>query len=180
MTQLKMLKLVQSNDPVLRQKAEPVINSETQDILQISNEMFSIMNANKGVGLAAPQVGISKRFFIKKCFHPILGFTINSKTQTTVKVNDINYKDYKDYYDLIINPVFIYKSDKKDIMSEGCLSLPNIEVQIERPILITLSFLCNISAVGNSIRQMMFNGVEARICQHEIDHLDGKLITDCY
>jgi peptide deformylase len=178
--QLKMLKLVQSFDPILRQNAELVTRSEFKDIIDISGEMFSIMKANQGVGLAAPQVGVSKRFFIKKCFHPILGFTINSKTQTTIKVNDINNKDYKDYYDLIINPIYIYRSDKKDIMSEGCLSLPSVEVQIERPSLITLSFLCNISTEGNSIMKMAFDGVESRICQHEIDHLDGKLITDYY
>lgn len=175
-----MLKLVQSSDLILKQKAEEVIESEIQDIIDISGEMFSIMKANNGVGLAAPQIGISKRFFIKKCFHPILGFTINSKTQTTIKVNDINHKDYNDYYDLIVNPIYIYKSDKKDIMSEGCLSLPRVEVQIERPSLITLSFLSNISTKGNSTMKMVFDGVESRICQHEIDHLDGKLITDYY
>jgi peptide deformylase len=182
-----MLKLVQSSDPILRQNAEPLIDSEIQNIINISSEMFYIMNANNGVGLAAPQVGISKRFFIKKCFDVKIGITVDNRTKSFVKVNDISFdsKERENYYDLIINPVLVSKNEQTSLMAEGCLSLPMIEVQIERPISIILNCKCLFNTLfGKNFEnvnfQDAFNDIEARICLHEMDHLDGKLIIDYY
>ena len=137
---------------LLRQKANRLINITSEDI-KIANQMMDTMIRAPGVGLAANQVGILKQII-----------TINFED----KENDkrANY--------ILFNPSIIEYSEEKVIMEEGCLSLPEQYADIERPKKIFLEY---IDENQKNIKKEI-DGYEARILQHEIDHLSGKLFVD--
>ncbi len=137
---------------LLRQKANRLINITSEDI-KIANQMMNTMNKAPGVGLAANQVGILKKII-----------TINFED----KENDkrANY--------ILFNPSIIEYSEEKVIMEEGCLSLPEQYADIERPKKIFLEY---IDENEKNIKKEI-DGYEARILQHEIDHLSGILFVD--
>jgi len=136
----------------LRQKAKRLINIKNEDI-KIANQMMDTMIKAPGVGLAANQVGILKQIV-----------TINFED----KENDkrANY--------ILFNPSIIEYSDEKVIMEEGCLSLPEQYADIERPKKIVLEYIDE----NEKMIKKEIDGYEARILQHEIDHLSGKLFVD--
>ena len=137
---------------LLRQKANRLINITSEDI-KIANQMMDTMIKAPGVGLAANQVGILKQII-----------TINFED----KENDkrANY--------ILFNPSIIEYSEEKVIMEEGCLSLPEQYADIERPKKIFLEY---IDENQKNIKKEI-DGYEARILQHEIDHLSGILFVD--
>ena len=137
---------------LLRQKAKRLINITSEDI-KIANQMMDTMIKAPGVGLAANQVGILKQII-----------TINFED----KENDkrANY--------ILFNPSIIEYSEEKVIMEEGCLSLPEQYADIERPKKIILQY---IDENQKNIKKEI-DGYEARILQHEIDHLSGILFVD--
>ena len=137
---------------LLRQKANRLINITSEDI-KIANQMMDTMIKAPGVGLAANQVGILKQII-----------TINFED----KENDkrANY--------ILFNPSIIEYSEEKVIMEEGCLSLPEQYADIERPKQIILQY---IDENQKNIKKEI-DGYEARILQHEIDHLSGILFVD--
>ena len=137
---------------LLRQKANRLINITSEDI-KIANQMMDTMIKAPGVGLAANQVGILKQII-----------TINFED----KENDkrANY--------ILFNPSIIEYSEEKVIMEEGCLSLPEQYADIERPKKIFLEY---IDEDEKHIKKEI-DGYEARILQHEIDHLSGILFVD--
>ena len=137
---------------LLRQKANKLINITSDDI-KIANQMMDTMIKAPGVGLAANQVGILKQII-----------TINFED----KENDkrANY--------ILFNPSIIEYSEEKVIMEEGCLSLPEQYADIERPKKIFLEY---IDENEKNIKKEI-DGYEARILQHEIDHLSGILFVD--
>ena len=148
-----MMQIKLCGDLVLREKCEEV-KEITEDIKTSLDEMVIVMNNQNGVGLAAPQVGIIKRFII----------IMNPET--------------KDIYKMI-NPKIIYKSDKLCSMEEGCLSILGndgfpVYSYLSRPESVSISYL---NENGN-VKEENFNGILARIVQHEIDHLDGILFID--
>ncbi len=137
---------------LLRQKANRLNNITSEDI-KIANQMMDTMIKAPGVGLAANQVGILKQII-----------TINFED----KENDkrANY--------ILFNPSIIEYSEEKVIMEEGCLSLPEQYADIERPKKIFLEY---IDENEKNIKKEI-DGYEARILQHEIDHLSGILFVD--
>ena len=147
-----MTNLLYVPNPLLRQKAKK-IRSVGSDEKKIANKMMDIMLSAPGVGLAANQIGILKQivtiFFIEK----------ESK-------QEIQYTLY--------NPKIISYSSETISMEEGCLSLPEQFSEIERPKKISLEFLDD----KNNLIKKNADGIEARILQHEIDHLSGKLFVD--
>lgn len=147
-----MTNLLYVPNPLLRQKAKK-IRSVGSDEKKIANKMMDIMLRAPGVGLAANQIGILKQivtiFFIEK----------ESK-------QEIQYTLY--------NPKIISYSSETISMEEGCLSLPEQFSEIERPKKISLEFLDD----KNNLIKKNADGIEARILQHEIDHLSGKLFVD--
>ena len=138
--------------PVLRQKANKLKSLSKEDI-NIANHMMETMIKAPGVGLAANQVGILKQIV-----------TINFEDKENAK--KANY--------ILFNPSIIEYSEEKTIMEEGCLSLPEQYADIERPKQIFLEY---IDENQKSIKKEI-DGYEARILQHEIDHLSGKLFVD--
>ena len=139
-------------NPLLRQKAEK-IRSVGPDEKKIANKMMDVMLRAPGVGLAANQIGILKQivtiFFVEK-----------------ERKREIQYTLY--------NPKIISYSSETILMEEGCLSLPEQFSEIERPKNISLEFLDE----KNNLIKKDADGIEARILQHEIDHLSGKLFVD--
>ena len=138
--------------PILRQKAKKLKSISREDI-KIANHMMEAMLKAPGVGLAANQVGILKQIV-----------TINFEDKENNK--KINY--------ILFNPSIIQYSKDTSLMEEGCLSLPDQYADVERPKEIILEYMDEKEKV---IRKQI-DGYEARILQHEIDHLSGKLFVD--
>lgn len=131
---------------VLRTKAEPVAGV-TKDIKKLIKDMKETVKKADGLGLAAPQVGISKRVFLAM---------FNGKMTA------------------MINPEILTRSDETSVMEEGCLSLPGIDVSVERPVEITVRYLDEKGAT----QERHLHDLDARVVQHEFDHLQGVLIVD--
>lgn len=142
-------------DPILTMLAKQCEEKELGYIKSVVPEMTKLMLQAKGVGLAAPQVGISKRF--------CLVVQESSLKQTKPRVN------------LIINPELLEGDQTtRVIKDEGCLSLPLFQEKIIRYSEVTVKFTDE-----NWVeRKAVFVGLEAQCIQHEIEHLDGKLITE--
>lgn len=148
-----MLQMKLCGDMVLRQKCEPV-SEITPELLSTLNEMVSMMDAQNGVGLAAPQVGILSRFLVM----------MDPDTKTVYRM---------------INPQITSFSDEKCTMEEGCLSVlgaDNLPVfsNVTRPESVTVEWT---NENGERVGAHM-SGLPARIVQHETDHLDGTLFID--
>jgi len=138
--------------PILRQKAKK-LNSVTAEDIKTANLMMKSMIKAPGVGLAANQVGILKQIV-----------TINFEDKENNKKS--NY--------ILFNPKIIKYSQETVVMEEGCLSLPEQYADVERPKEIVLEY---IDENEKTIKKQI-DGYEARILQHEIDHLSGKLFVD--
>ena len=138
--------------PVLRQKANKLKIISKEDI-NIANHMMEAMIKAPGVGLAANQVGILKQIV-----------TINFEDKENNK--KANY--------ILFNPSIIQYSEETVVMEEGCLSLPEQYAEVERPKEIILEYINE----NEKIIKKQIDGFEARILQHEIDHLSGKLFVD--
>ncbi len=148
-----MLQMKLCGDLILREKCTPVADI-TPDVLSAMDEMVQMMRAQSGVGLAAPQVGITKRFLVM----------MNPDTEQVFKM---------------INPQIISRSDDTVVMEEGCLSvlgpddLP-VYANVTRPKSVVVSWT---DETGQELSAQM-SGLPARIVQHETDHLDGVLFID--
>ncbi|HZI95594.1 MAG TPA: peptide deformylase [Candidatus Paceibacterota bacterium] len=138
--------LIGENNQTLRQKSLPVrrINADVRSLIE---QMRKVMKQNNGVGLAAIQIG----------------------EPTRIIVCEIDDKFYA-----FINPEIIKSFPETSAMEEGCLSLPNMYGEVERPKKISLKA---IDFDGKKIKIKAF-GLLARVVQHEIDHLDGILFID--
>jgi peptide deformylase len=135
-------------DPVLRAAALPV--DRFDDALKIEVErMGELMHDALGVGLAATQLGVLHRVLVYRA-----------------------YAD--DPVTALVNPVLEWTSEELETAEEGCLSLPGVHVQVERPLRVRVRAL---DETGEQ-REVEAEGLEARVIQHEIDHLDGVLILD--
>jgi peptide deformylase len=133
-------------DPVLKTRATRVKEFD-EALLRLTEEMLVTMRERDGVGLAANQVGRLRR----------------------VLVAGIEEDEY-----VLVNPVIEARSEETEVLAEGCLSIPGIQVDVERPVAVTVS---GRDASGDEVR-FEAEGLLARVFQHEIDHLDGVLILD--
>lgn len=133
----------------LRQVSERIGNIN-QDIIDLIDTMFNLMYKNKGIGLAAPQIDISKRIITL----------------------DIEMYDGPSL--ALINPEIIARADDSEPYEEGCLSLPGISCEIYRPSRISVK---GITPDEKEVK-IEADGLLARVLQHEIDHLNGVLFID--
>ncbi len=133
-------------DPVLKSRATPVKDFD-ESLEHLAEEMMRVMREAEGVGLAANQIGRLKRIFVAA---------------------------HEDEEYAIANPVIEERSETTEKDIEGCLSIPETRVEVERPTAVTVS---GRDPSGESVR-IEAEGLLARIFQHEIDHLDGVLILD--
>ena len=140
-------------DPVLRTEAEPVGGFDDA-LRELVEDMFETMYHAEGIGLAAPQIGISRRVMV-------------------VDVRDPEEQGGAGQIALI-NPEVVEASPDTERSSEGCLSIPGLEEVVERPFAVTVQGL---DPHGEPVR-IEAGGLLARALQHEIDHLDGVLFLD--
>lgn len=145
---LALAQIRQWGDPVLRMRAGEVEEFD-DDLRRLAARMVNLMRDAQGVGLAATQVGILRRLFV---------FQVEQGGEPTA----------------IVNPVLEAHSDERDSDLEGCLSLQGVHVPVERHVRVTLS---GKDPDGDDLR-LELDGMEARVVQHELDHLDGTLIVD--
>ncbi len=135
-------------DPVLKSRATPVDRFD-ETLQQQVQRMAGIMRDAIGVGLAAPQLGISQRLLVYRVGQdaPLIA---------------------------LVNPELEWTGDEEEIGDEGCLSIPGIQVEVERPVYVRVQA----QDEHGERRLVEASGLEARVIQHEIDHLDGVLILD--
>ncbi len=160
-----ILPIIAYGDPVLRKKAVK-IDSDYPGLTDLIADLFETMHAATGIGLAAPQVG-----------HPIRLFIIN--TIPVIKNLDEENKDHDFKGEIGIRRIFINATAvEKDgdpwLYNEGCLSIPKIREDIERPDEITLEY----ADENLVIHHETFDGLAGRVIQHEYDHIEGILFTD--
>jgi peptide deformylase len=140
--------VVKFGDPVLKSKASPV-SSFGPELRSEVERMVAIMQDGLGIGLAATQLGVLRRLLV---------FQAGPESEPTA----------------LINPEVEYLSEELAVAEEGCLSLPRVTMDVERPLYARFS---GRNVEGESI-VIEAAGLEARVLQHEIDHLDGVLILD--
>lgn len=143
-------------EPVLREIAEP-IKDITSEILSIAGEMLATLKTSEGVGLAAPQVFISKRLVIVAS-KPTQRYPYAPLMPATV----------------MINPSFVPLSDEKQKDWEGCLSIPSIRALVPRYQSIQVTY----TDLEGQLIEKKLEGFVARVFQHEYDHLDGLVYLD--
>jgi len=146
----KPLALRYYGDPVLRKKAEPVASVDP-DIRDLIEGMFDAMYRERGIGLAAPQVGVSRRIFVV----------------------DVEGEDGERVKLALVNPRMTRASGSM-VGEEGCLSIPGIHADVKRNAEVTFDAL---NEKGEAIT-VRAEGMLARVLQHELDHLDGVLFID--
>ncbi|MBY0433100.1 MAG: peptide deformylase [Cyclobacteriaceae bacterium] len=148
--------IVMYGDPVLRKRAKE-IEKNSLDLPALIQDLFDTMYAAHGIGLAAPQIGKSLRIFV------VDGTTLDEKEE-----------DMTDFKKAFINPVMLKEEGDEWEFEEGCLSIPNIRENVARQEKLTIQYLDE-NWVSH---KETFDGMKARIIQHEYDHLDGKMFVD--
>jgi peptide deformylase len=143
-----MLDIITIGDEVLREKAER-ITSFGSELKVLVDAMIESMRSERGLGLAAPQVGVSKRLFV-------------------VELPD------EDAPRVFVNPEIIETSLEQSSYEEGCLSIPGVYEEVIRPVAVTLQA----QDVSGKPFTVQAQGMLARVVQHEYDHLQGVLFVD--
>lgn len=146
--------IVMYGDPVLRQRAKNIeLNT---DVSQLVEDMYQTLEAANGIGLAAPQIGKSLRLFI---------------VDGTGLEDEPGMEDFKKVF---INAELIEESGNPWEFEEGCLSIPNIREKIARKGQLKIRYH---DANWNAVEEV-YDGMKARIIQHEYDHIEGKMFVD--
>ena len=138
-------------DDTLKKISSPIENVGDKE-KELIKDLFETMYNSNGIGLAAVQVGILRR----------------------ILVIDISGKDEKKQPLSFINPVIKTVSDQTSVYEEGCLSIPNTFIEIERPKSCEVEFI----DINGKVKNLKCDGLLSTCLQHEINHLDGKLIID--
>lgn len=142
--------------PVLRKIAKD-IPEDFPGLDELINSLFETMYHSDGIGLAAPQIGMALRIFVTDA--------------SPLEEDDPSLKDFKKVF---INPLILSYEGGIEKYNEGCLSIPDIREDVEREAAILIRY-CDRDFI---YREEFFEGIAARIIQHEYDHLEGRLFTD--
>ena len=145
------LKLFEYPHPILKKKAEKVQKVD-DELRKLLDDMLETMYASNGCGLAAPQIGVSKR----------------------IVVIDIAHEDEEPRPLYMVNPEIVWQSEEKEISEEGCLSVPGQRAEVERPAAVRIKYL----DYDGKKQELEADDFLAVAAQHEIDHLDGVLYID--
>ncbi len=135
-------------DPVLRAVAVPVERFD-EDLARETESMGRLMHDALGIGLAATQLGVLHRVLVYQAF-------------------------VDDPLTVLVNPEIEWRSEETEVAEEGCLSLPGVHVEVER----NVSIRVRAKDITGEDLEIEAEGLEARVIQHEVDHLDGKLVLD--
>ena len=148
---MTVLPIITLPDPLLRKSSAPIERIDA-DVRKLAADMLETMYAAPGVGLAAVQVGVPRRLIVLD-----------------------TAKDEEPPQPLVlINPEIVSLGSELRLHEEGCLSIPDVRVEIERPGTLVVRYLDR----DGKQRELTAEGLQATAIQHEIDHLNGKLIID--
>ena len=136
-------------DPALRQRANAVTVFDDR-LAKLAAAMLDVMRREEGVGLAAPQIGVLSRVIVWR--HP----------------------EREEEEHVFVNPEIVWRSETATTASEGCLSVPGCTVEVSRADEVTVAA----QDLNGTPLEVTMTGLLARIMQHEVDHLDGRLILD--
>lgn len=145
------LPIITLPDPLLRQPSAPIERVDN-DLRRLIDDMLETMYDAPGVGLAAVQVGVPRRLLVL----------------------DVSDKDDEKNPIAMINPEIVSLGGEMRMHEEGCLSIPDVRIEIERPASVTVRYTDR----AGERQELIADGLLATAVQHEMDHLDGKLIID--
>jgi peptide deformylase len=137
-------------DPRLKKPCDPVAEI-TAEVRQLAADMLETMYDAPGIGLAAPQVGVTRRVIVMDCI-----------------------KDGPPEPIVLVNPQVLWTSEDLSVYEEGCLSIPDQYAEVKRPAEVQVRW----TDLDGALQERQFAGLWATCVQHEIDHLDGKLFID--
>ena len=140
-------------DPRLKKMCEPLADI-SDDVRALADDMLATMYHAPGIGLAAPQVGVTTRMLVMDC--------ANREGEEEARPM------------VLVNPEIIGESDEANVHEEGCLSIPDIFAEVTRPKQVRVRWL----GLDGEEHEEDFDGLWATCVQHEIDHLNGKLFID--
>ncbi len=149
---MALMDIITIPDPILRKESAPIERVDG-DLERLIDDMFETMYDAPGIGLAAIQVGIPRRLLV-----------IDATRDEHAAPNPIT----------MINPEILTLSDEVNTYDEGCLSIPEVFAEVERPAEVRVRYT---DRAGN-LQELDCDGLLATVVQHEIDHLDGKLFID--
>ena len=155
--------IVQYGDPGLRKVTSRVLKFD-KSLRKLIEDMFETMYASDGVGLAAPQIGVSKRVLVVDVDYPSKRYIDEQTKKEVASYNPM----------VLINPILIQK-EGQIVSKEGCLSFPNVIINVIRSEEITAKYQ---DLLGKERLITTKGDLLCRCIQHEIDHLDGKLFID--
>ena len=139
-------------DPRLKKHCAPIVDLD-DELRALADDMLETMYAAPGIGLAAPQVGVTQRLIVLDC-----------EKDEGVPPRPL----------IMFNPEIVATSDETNVYEEGCLSIPDQYAEVTRPAAVEVAWIDETGAA----RKEGFDGLWATCVQHEIDHLDGKLFID--
>lgn len=142
--------------PVLREQTQN-IDTNYPNLKQLIDDMFATMYNAEGIGLAAPQIGLSIRMFVIDL--------------EVLAEDDAQFKGFKKVF---INPQITEYGKELESCDEGCLSLPGISESVKRPTKIRIQYLDENMEAHDEV----YENYKARVIQHEYDHLEGKVFVD--
>lgn len=144
--------IIKLPDPILREKSLPVETIDA-DVRAFLNDMLETMYAAPGIGLAAVQVGVLRRMLVMDI--------VRGEDETKNPM-------------MLINPEIVSRGDTPRVHEEGCLSIPEMYAEVERPALVRVRYV----DIEGQQREEDFEDLLATVVQHEIDHLNGLLFID--
>ncbi|MEW7280756.1 peptide deformylase [Aquimarina sp. 2201CG1-2-11] len=155
--------IVAYGDPVLKRKAKE-IEKDYPNLSELIENMFETMYNAYGVGLAAPQIGLSIRIFVVDA----------SPFSEDEELSEEQANQLKDFKKVFINPTIIEETGDEWAFSEGCLSIPDVREDVFRHDTIKISYF------DENFKEHVetYDGLAARVIQHEYDHVEGILFTD--
>jgi peptide deformylase len=148
---MTILSLVFTPQPILREISKPIDHIDRQ-LRKLATDMLETMYASRGVGMAAVQIGVARRLV----------------------VIDVAKPDEEPAPLILVNPEIVSVSKERSFFREGCLSIPGVMAELDRPSKIAIRYI----DLENADRVLQAHGILATCIQHEIDHLNGILFTD--
>ena len=158
-----ILPIVAYGNPVLKRVADE-ITSDYPDLSELIENMWETMYAAHGVGLAAPQIGLSIRLFVIDA-----SLFVDEEEMDQEEIDTL-----KDLKKVFINPIIEEEQGELWSFNEGCLSIPEVREDVSRKEEIVVSYVDE----NFTPQQLKLNGLAARVVQHEYDHIQGVLFTD--
>ncbi len=162
---MALLPIIVAPDPFLKQVSEPVAKV-TDDIRRLMDDMLETMYEAPGIGLAAVQIGVAKRVIVIDLGKPKTGDDEDAEPEKDTRI------ERRPMY--FVNPEIVWASDEYVVCEEGCLSVPELYDDVERPGRVKVRYL----DYHGAAQEIDAEGMLAVCIQHEMDHLEGVLFID--